>query len=174
MALLDIRQRAGYLFLAVMLGHVLLISAQVNSRSRRAGARGRHLRRLRRGAARRLGRRLERQARVDRLRRPAVDVKAENDELKRQLAAAQVALQEQRALADRTRGLERLLDLRDRSNLKTVAAEIIAAGATPDFRTLTIDKGTRDGVRADMAVIAPAGVVGRVVVPSRARRRCSC
>ena len=32
-ALLDIRQRAGYLFLAVMLGHVILISAQVNSRS---------------------------------------------------------------------------------------------------------------------------------------------
>ena len=30
MALLDIRQRAGYLFLAVMLGHVILISAQVN------------------------------------------------------------------------------------------------------------------------------------------------
>src|SRR5262249_41019229 len=27
-------------------------------------------------------------------------------------------------------------------------------------------KGTRDGLHADMAVIAPAGVVGRVVVPS--------
>ena len=33
MALLDIRLRSGYLFLAVMLGLVLLISAQVNSRS---------------------------------------------------------------------------------------------------------------------------------------------
>ena len=32
-AILDIRQHAGYLFLAVMLGHVILISAQVNSRS---------------------------------------------------------------------------------------------------------------------------------------------
>src|SRR5262249_24079105 len=29
----------------------------------------------------------------------------------------------------------------------------------------TIDKGARDGVRSDMAVIAPLGVVGRVVVP---------
>ena len=45
-------------------------------------------------------------------------------------------------------------------------AEIIAAGATPDFRTMTIDKGTRDGVRADMAVISSSGVVGRIVVPS--------
>ena len=40
-------------------------------------------------------------------------VKTENDELKRQLAAAQIAVQEQRALADRARGLEQLLELRD-------------------------------------------------------------
>ena len=32
MALLDIRQRSGFLFLAVMLGHVLLISAQVSTK----------------------------------------------------------------------------------------------------------------------------------------------
>jgi rod shape-determining protein MreC len=50
--------------------------------------------------------------------------------------------------------------------LKTIAAEIIGAAATPDFRTLTIDKGTRDGVKTDMSVIAPAGIVGRLVVPS--------
>ena len=31
--MLDIRQRAGYLFLAVTLGHIILISAQVNARS---------------------------------------------------------------------------------------------------------------------------------------------
>src|SRR5262249_28727967 len=93
-------------------------------------------------------------------------VKVENDTLKRELAAAQVAVQEQRALADRTRGLEKLLDLREHLKLETVAAEIIGAAATPDFRTLTIDKGSRDGVRADMSVIAPAGIVGRLVVPS--------
>jgi rod shape-determining protein MreC len=50
--------------------------------------------------------------------------------------------------------------------LSTVAAEIIAAGATSEFRTITIDKGTTDGLRSDMAVLAPAGVVGRIVVPS--------
>jgi rod shape-determining protein MreC len=87
-------------------------------------------------------------------------------ELTAPLAGALVDLQRQRALADRSRGLERLLELRDQSTLKTTAAEIIAGAATPDFRTVTIDKGTRDGLRADMAVIAPAGVVGRVVVAS--------
>jgi rod shape-determining protein MreC len=93
-------------------------------------------------------------------------LKVENDALKRELSSAQVAVQEQRALADRTRGLELLLELREHLELKTVAAEIIGAAAAPDFRTLTIDRGTRDGVRADMSVIAPAGVVGRLVVPS--------
>jgi len=47
-----------------------------------------------------------------------------------------------------------------------VAAEIIGTAPTQDFRTVTIDKGTREGLRPDMSVIAPAGVVGRIVVPS--------
>ena len=148
-----------------MLGHILLISAQVNSRSgvpvleavtfgvfaeveRVISSGFSSVRHVWSGYA---GLR---------------NLKSQNDALTRDLEAAQIALQQQRALADRTRSLERLLDLRDRSKLNTLAAEIIAAGATPDFRTLTIDKGTREGVRADMAVIAPAGVVGRVVMPS--------
>jgi len=164
-ALLDIRQRSGSLFLAVILGQILLISAQVNSKSGvpviesvtfgifsevQRGLSGGFLG-IRRVWVGYIGLR---------------SLKVENEALKRDLAAAQVAIQEQRALADRTRGLERLLDLREHLRLKTVAAEIIGAAATPDFRTLTIDKGTRDGVRADMSVIAPAGVVGRLVVPS--------
>jgi rod shape-determining protein MreC len=93
-------------------------------------------------------------------------LRTENDALRGALAAAQVATQEQRALADRARSLEQLLGLRDRSNLSTVAAEVIAGAATPEFRTLTVDRGTIDGLRGDMAVIAPAGVVGRVITPA--------
>jgi rod shape-determining protein MreC len=33
------------------------------------------------------------------------------------------------------------------------------------MRTLTIGRGSEDGVEADMAVIAPAGIVGRIVGP---------
>ena len=165
MALLDIRQRSGYLFLAVTLGQILLISAQVNSKSGvpviesvTFGVFSEVQRGLSGGF---LGIRQVWTGYIG-LRH----LKVENDALKRDLAAAQVAVQEQRALADRTRGLERLLDLREHLKLDTVAAEIIGAAATPDFRTLTIDKGTRDGVRADMSVIAPAGIVGRLVVLS--------
>jgi len=165
MALLDIRYRAGSLFVAALLGHIILISAQVNSRRgvplletatfgvfaevQRAISTG--VTGLRRGWGGYVGLR---------------NVKDENESLKRQLADAQIELQRQRAMADRSRGFQRLLELRDQSKLTTVAAEIIAGGATPDFRTVTIDKGSNDGVRRDMAVIAPDGVVGRVVVPS--------
>ena len=94
------------------------------------------------------------------------DVRAENEALKRHVVELQVGLQEQRALAGRSAQLEELLALRDQSQLTTTAASVIAAGSTPDFRTLTIDKGTADGLRPDMAVMAPGGVVGRVVIPS--------
>ena len=165
MALLDLRQRSGVLFLAVTLGQILLISAQVNTKSGVPV-----IERVTFGIFSEVQRGLS--GGFSGIRSVWTGyiglrhLKVENDALKRDLASAQVAVQEQRALADRTRGLERLLDLREHLQLKTVAAEIIGAAATPDFRTLTIDRGTRDGVRADMSVIAPAGVVGRLVVPS--------
>jgi rod shape-determining protein MreC len=166
MALPDIRQRGGYLFLAVMLGHVILISAQVNTRS---GAPVLHevtfgfFAEVQRVATAVVGAVRGVWSGYVGLRQ----VQVENEALRRQLADAQVRLQEQRALAERSRGLIALLGLKDRSHLETVAAEVIASGATPDFRTLTIDKGTNHGLRTDMAVIAPTGVVGRIVVPSR-------
>jgi rod shape-determining protein MreC len=166
MAIADIRTRTGYLFLAVVLGHILLISAQVNSRSGVPVLESvtfglfSEVQRVVFGVT--SGVRNVWTGYVG-LRR----VKQENDALKAQLSEAQIALQAQRALADRARGLEQLLQLRDRTTLETSAAQIIGAAATPDFRTVTIDKGTEAGLRVDMAIIAPAGVVGRVVVASR-------
>jgi rod shape-determining protein MreC len=46
---------------------------------------------------------------------------------------------------------------------RTLAADVIAGDASSFFRTVTINRGTSDGLRRDLAVIAPAGVVGRVV-----------
>jgi rod shape-determining protein MreC len=164
-ALQDIRQRTGYLFLTVVLAQIILISAQVNSRSGVPVLESvtfgvfAEVQRAASGVV----------SSVRQVWGSYVGLRqahAENEELKRQLAAAQIQIQEQRALADRSRNLAELLQLRDRATLQTAAAEIIGDAAAPDFQTMTIDKGTRDGLRPDMAVIAPAGVVGRVVVPS--------
>jgi len=94
------------------------------------------------------------------------DVRAENARLKEEVAALRIGLQQERALAQQSRVLQDLLDLKSAVTLSTVAASVIAGGASPEFRTITIDKGTDGGVFADMAVLAPSGVVGRVVMPT--------
>lgn len=163
MALLDLRLRAGYLFLAVVIGHIVLISAQVNARTGVPV-----LEAITFGAF----------AEVQRATAGAINgvrnvwsgyvalrgVRQENEQLRRELAEARVQIQEQRAAADRTRSLESLLNLQSSVELQTTAAQIIGAAASPDFRTITIDKGTLHGLQTDMAVLAPRGVVGRVVV----------
>jgi rod shape-determining protein MreC len=160
-----VRQRSGYLFIGVIVGHILLISAQVNSRtgvpvleSVTFGV----FSEFQRAVASGFGGIGHVWSGYIGLR----NLKAENDSLKLQLADAQLGAQKQRALADRARALEQLLDLRDRTNVRTLAAEIIGEAPTPDFRTVTIDKGSVHGLKTDMAVLAPGGVVGRVVKPS--------
>jgi len=164
-AVLDIRQRTGYLFMAVIIGHIILISAQVNTE------RGVPLlevvtfgtfAEVQRGASTLIGG--VRTSWGDYL--ALQSVRSDNEQLRREVAQLQVALQQQRALAQQSRTLAELLKLREGIQLDTVAAGVIAGSASPDFRTLTIDKGSADGVRPDMSVIAPAGVVGRIITPS--------
>jgi rod shape-determining protein MreC len=165
MALLDIRQRTGYLFMAVIIGHIALISAQVNTE------RGVPLlevvtfgtfAEVQRGASTLIGG--VRTSWGDYL--ALQSVRSDNEQLRREVAQLQVALQQQRALAQQSHTLVELLKLREAVQLETVAAGVIAGSASPDFRTITIDKGSSDGLRPDMAVIAPAGVVGRIITPS--------
>lgn len=93
------------------------------------------------------------------------DVRGENARLRDEVNALRVRLQAERARAERADAYRSLLQLRARVPLETTGAEVIAAAANPAFRTITIDKGRRDGVAADLAVVAPSGVVGRVTQP---------
>ena len=166
MALLDIRQRIGYLFIAVTIGHIILISAQVNTN------RGIPIleavtfgvfAEVQRAASSAIGG--MRTSWTDYV--ALQQVRTENEQLQKEISQIRVGLQQERALAQRSRTLEQLLGLRTQAvDLTTVAANVIAGGASPDFRTITVDKGTADGLRPDMAVIAPAGVVGRIITPS--------
>jgi rod shape-determining protein MreC len=95
------------------------------------------------------------------------DARAENERLKEELASMRITLQQERALAQQTRTLQGLLDMKASVPLETTAARVIAGGASPEFRTISIDKGTGDGLMPDMAVLAPAGVIGRIIMPAR-------
>jgi rod shape-determining protein MreC len=163
MGLVDFRLRASYLFVAVVVGHIILISAQVNAKSGvpiletvTFGA----FAEVERGASAVFGGIRGAWNGYVNLRQ----VRTENEGLRQELASTRIELQEQRALAARTRSLEALLQLGNSTELNTTAAQIIGAAADADFRTVTIDKGTSLGLHTDMAVIAPKGVVGRLVV----------
>jgi len=165
MAVIDIRRRTGYLFLAVIVGHVILISTQVTTK-RGVPMLGAAVfgifSEVQRGA----------NTVATSVRSGWQDyfalrqVRSENEQLKQQLGELRVRLQEERGLAQQTQSLQKLLDLKTSTTLSTTAASVIAGGASPEFRTITIDRGTGDGLRADMAVLAPAGVVGRIIQPS--------
>ena len=90
----------------------------------------------------------------------------ENQQLRTEVAQLRVGLQQERGLAEQSRMLQKLLDMKMETPLKTTAAYVIAGAASPDFRTATIDKGSSDGLKPDMAVISPAGVVGRIILPT--------
>src|SRR5262245_33245608 len=164
MALLDIRQRTGLLFLVLTVGHILLISVQVNTKSGvpilEAVTFG-VFSEMQRGVSSGVNGMRGMWGNYVALR----GVEAENQALRARLAEVEVQVQEQRALADRTRGLQQLLDLQQTVDLKTAAAEIIGSGATPDFQTVTINKGTQQALERDQSVLSSAGVVGRVVLP---------
>ena len=165
MALLEYRQRTGYLFLAVIIAHIILISAQVNTRGGvpmlEAVTFGLFAE-VQRGASLLIARTQDSWQNYLVLQQ----VRSENERLKLEVARLQVGLQQERAVAEQSRTLQQLLDFRSSVSLATTGAAVIAGGASPDFRTMTIDKGTSEGVRPDMAVIAPAGVVGRVIMPA--------
>jgi rod shape-determining protein MreC len=166
--MLDIRQRIGYLFLAVMLGHVILISAQVQSKSGvpvLESVTFNLFSLVQRGIAGGLGGVRNGWGNYIALR----GTRAENEALRQQLGDLEVRLQEQRALATRSVRLQELLDLRTSTSLPTLAAEVIAGNPNPGMLTVTIDRGSADGVQANMAVIAPRGIVGRVVGNPAAR-----
>lgn len=155
-------QRFGYVVLGVVLLHVLLISAQVNAQSGTTVFQTftvgvfSELQRWVTAASRGVGGAWSTYVGLR-------DVQGQNLALSRDLSSLRVELHQQRALAQQTRRLERLLALRETVALSTVGARVIATDATPYFRTLTIDKGELDGLAPDLAVISTAGVVGRVM-----------
>jgi len=172
--MLALHRRTSYLFLAIVLGHVLLISAQVQSK---AGVPVLH------AVA------FSTFAKVQQSLAVTADggrafwsnyfalrgVARENEALKRRTLELEGQLQQAQALAGQTRSLEETLALSQSLSKPTLAARVIAGDPTPgSVSTITIDRGSEDGVVPDLAVIGRNGVVGRLInrpLPHAAQRR---
>lgn len=144
-----------------MMGHVILISAQVQDRSggRLASAvTFRLVSRIQLATARG----------VDGIRGVWHDyiwlrgTRTQNEALRRQLVEVGGQLEELRARSSQVAALEEALNLKKALPIETIAARVIAGDPTPGFPAVTIDLGSADGLRANMAIIAPRGVVGRI------------
>jgi len=89
-------------------------------------------------------------------------VRKENANLKEQveqMRLEQVRLQQDAAQAHR---LQALLGFKEQFISQTLAAQVIGTSGSDASRIIYIDKGTSDGVRDNMAVITPEGVVGKI------------
>jgi rod shape-determining protein MreC len=155
-------RRTAFLLLALTLGHVLLISAQVQS-----GSGIPVVQTVAFGAF----------AKVQQVLASFADggrsiwsnyfalrgVVRDNDQLKRRILQLESALQDAQAKARDTEALRRALGLRESLTARTLTARVIAGAPSPGSFSVTIDRGVDDGVETDMAVIGANGVVGRVI-----------
>jgi rod shape-determining protein MreC len=97
------------------------------------------------------------------LRLPSI--RRENQDLHDRVAELEQALSTTTADQTRLAQMEALLGLQESLGPKvtTTAAQVIANGVSNFEWTVTIDKGSGDGISVDMPVVASAGLVGHVV-----------
>ena len=92
-----------------------------------------------------------------------IGVSRENEQLRARVVSLEGELQAERARAAAVSALEQALKLQQSVAPPTLAARVIAGSPIPATLTVVIDRGTSDGVTSNMAVISGAGVVGRVI-----------
>ena len=96
-----------------------------------------------------------------------VGVRQENQILKRELGEMQSQRARMMELETANRHLRDLLELREDLGMKAVGADVIGGDATGMSRTLLLSEGSNDGLQRGMAVLSPAGVVGKLIAVSR-------
>lgn len=89
-------------------------------------------------------------------------VRQQNQDLRSQVGRLQ--LEQAALLEDARQGqrLQQLLAFREHYIYNTVPAQVIGTSGTDQSRVLYIDKGTKNGLKPDMAVITPDGIVGKL------------
>jgi rod shape-determining protein MreC len=89
-------------------------------------------------------------------------VRARNADLELENAGLRSEIEAARAATAENERLRRELELKPLLKYQTVAAEVVARDANAWFKRITINKGSRSGVRLDQPVVTPDGVVGRI------------
>ena len=90
-------------------------------------------------------------------------VREENQQLRKEIEWLRGQHNQLRESAAATERLTALLSFKEQALPTMIAAQVIGRDATNRYRAIILDKGESDGIKPDMGVVTPAGVVGRVV-----------
>jgi rod shape-determining protein MreC len=88
----------------------------------------------------------------------------ENEDLRRENDALKLQVEQLRSKAAEADRLALLINFRQLNrNVPMLGARVIGASADAASETIFLDRGEHDGIRRNMAVITPDGVVGKVI-----------
>lgn len=90
-------------------------------------------------------------------------VRDENRTLKEEIERMRIEQARLRDDANQAHRLQALLEFKQQFISQTLAAQVLGSSGSDRSRILYLDKGANDGVKEDMAVITPEGVVGKVL-----------
>ena len=90
-------------------------------------------------------------------------VRAENRELKLEIERLRIEQVRMSQDADQAHRLQALLAFKEQFISQTMAAQVIGSSGSEQSRSVYIDKGEKNGIKTDMAVITADGVVGKVL-----------
>ena len=95
-----------------------------------------------------------------------VNVRAENDRLRKQLADNETLVSRARTLTQENRRLREMLQLRDVTTDGVIIARLVASSASSTRRYATLNAGHWQGVQPGMPVRESAGLIGQVIEAS--------
>jgi len=92
-----------------------------------------------------------------------VHLQKENVTLKQRIAELQKENHQMKEMALANERLQKLLQFRGKIPSSVIAAEVIGQDPSSWFKSVTLNKGEKDGVQKGMAVISAEGVIGQIL-----------
>lgn len=91
------------------------------------------------------------------------DTARENERLRQENQSLKLQVNDLQTKAEESGRLAALLEFRQsHREIKMIPARVIGTSAEPNSQVVYVDRGQRDGLKKDMGVITPDGVVGKV------------
>ena len=98
--------------------------------------------------------------------------KQQNADLKKKIASLEQELRKNDAMAEENKRLRAMLELKEKNTeYNYIAADVISSDVTNWSKTFTINKGLADGIKKNMAVVSPYGLVGYTYEVGRNRSK---